>query len=159
MSNIKHKLGRQDSSHEKLGFRLYLSKSQYKLLVGQFVKDVWKDRSIATIDKHLSSEFVDHNSWQGSPQNLESWKIGFIHFCDTFSGYKFSLEKIVSEGDIVSIKYSIIIGVNQHGSSKNELNSDYITISGVDMYRIAKGKIVERWGLDLNYTITGAQRK
>ena len=56
----------------------------------------------------------------------------------SFPNYKFSLEKLVSEGDIVTTRYNIITG------------SDNSTIiSGVDMYRIARGKIVERWGSEI----------
>ena len=137
MSKSKHKLDESKQS-QRSSFRSSLLKTQYKSRVGQFIKDVWKARDIANINKHFASDFVDHNSWQGSVEDLEGWKNGFANFCDTFPNYKFSLEKIVSEGDIVATKYRIVTGTDE-----------YATISGVDMYRIARGKIIERWGLYL----------
>ncbi len=138
MSEIKHDSDEQANSSTKSRFRSNLFKTQHKSCVGKFIKDVWKTRDIASIDNYLSSDFVDHNSWQGSVQDFKGWKNGFKNFCDTFPNYKFSLEKIISEGDVVATKYSIVTGTDE-----------YATISGVDMYRIARGKIVERWGLYL----------
>ncbi len=142
MSKSKHKLDGQSKQSQRSGFGSSLLKTQRKSCVGQFIKDVWKERDITNINKHFASDFVDHNSWQGFVEDLEGWKNGFANFCDTFPNYKFSLEKIVSEGDIVATKYSIVTGTNEN-----------VVISGVDMYRIARGKIVERWGSEIYPTL------
>ena len=158
MSNIKHKLNEQDNKNKRSSFRSGLLKTQYKSLIGEFIKDVWKARSITNIDKHLSEDFVDHDSWLGSTQDLESWKKGFEDFCNSFSNYKFSLEKLISESDTVAIKYNIVIENSQNSPLTNGLNSNHIILFGVDMYRIARGKIAERWGLNINSAITQTQK-
>ncbi len=158
MSNTKRKLNKQNNDSKESSFHIGLLKTQHKLRAGEFIKDVWKARSIASIDKHLSEDFVDHNSWLGVTKDLKSWKLGFQHFRKSFPKYKFSLDKLVSEGDIVAIKYNITIRVKQNSLSGNDLDDNQVTLSGVDMYRIAKGKIVERWGLDINNSITQTQR-
>ncbi len=139
MSNTKHKPDEQVYSPKRTSFRSSLFKTQHKSCVGQFIKEVWKAQDLTSVNKHLASDFVDHNPWQGFAQDLEGWKDGFANFCNTFPNYKFSLEKLISEGDIVATKYSIVTGADES-----------LVISGVDMYRIARGKMVERWGSEID---------
>ena len=153
MSDTKRKLDEQDSGSKKSSSPIGLLKTQHKLRAGEFIKDIWEARDISSIDKHLSEDFVDHNSWLGVTKDLKSWKTGLELFSKKFPNYKFSLDKLISEGDIVAIKYNITIGVKQ-----DNLKDNQVTLSGVDMYHIAKGKIVERWGLDINNSITQTQR-
>ena len=87
-------------------------------------------------------------------QPLKHFATFFYLLRDSFSGCELTINKILSKGDKVMVKYSVC------GTQNNEFlgvppSKDIMIVTGLDVFRFDKGKVVEYW--DTAHQIT-AQR-
>lgn len=118
---------------------------QNKALVRQVMVDVWQDGKLEKIDDYYAEDFVSHDDTPGIPQNREGLKMFAGMLEAAFSGGAVTVDDQISEGDRVVTRWSStsshsgdFLGVPASGNE--------VKITGINVSRIAGGKIVEEWG-------------
>jgi steroid delta-isomerase-like uncharacterized protein len=115
-----------------------------KNTVRRFLDEMFNKGRYTTADELLSVDFVDHSPLQGLPPNRDGFKQSFVIFRNVFPDMLYAIEDIVAEGDMVVVRWSAT------GTQKGELmglppTGKHIAITGIDIFRLANGKLVEMW--------------
>lgn len=122
-----------------------MSTKENKALIRRYFKVM--DRPNATAD--MLDAFVDpgivvHDAPPGAPTDLAGLKKQFIMFQKSTPGYH-TVDVLIAEGDKVAGK------ITGYGTHEGELlgiprTGRKIRMSGIVIWRIKNGKIVEHWG-------------
>jgi len=101
--------------------------------------------NLAALDDVIAANIVDHNPAPGQGTGLEGAKQAFSQFFAAFPDLQFTVEDMIAEGDKVASR------VTARGTHKGDFQGlpatgKQVTQTGIDILRIAGGKIVERWG-------------
>ena len=94
----------------------------------------------------LSDDFVDHNPNPAQKPGAKGAIESLSHFRAAFPDLKFTIQHIVTEGDMAAVHFKLT-GTNKSEFMGKPATGKTITIDGYDLLRIVKGKAVERWGL------------
>ena len=122
-----------------------LSTKENKALIRRYFEVMDRPNASADmLDEFIDPDIVVHNAPPGSPTDLEGLKRQFIMFQTSTPGYH-TVDVLVAEGDMVAGK------ITGHGTHEGELlgiprTGKKIQMSGIVIWRIKKGKIVEHWG-------------
>lgn len=115
-----------------------------KALVRQFLEEVWNKGNMAKIDEYLSPDFVYHTIPFGLPSSLEGYKQHHNMLWAAHSNIHTSIEDMIAEGDKVVMRFRWVgthtgefLGIPPTGKQ--------ITNTGIIIYRLAGGKIVDQW--------------
>ena len=116
-----------------------------KTVLRQFSDEVWGKGNVATIDRLVANEFTEHNPVPGFQPNREGFKQLVQQFRSAFPDMQVRTEDMLAEGDKVVGRWTA------RGTHRGDLmgippSGKQVTISGIDIYRLSGGKIVEHWG-------------
>ncbi|MCK5066654.1 MAG: ester cyclase [Bacteroidales bacterium] len=107
-----------------------------------FTKDFWNKQNIAAFETYFTSDYIYHNA-EGD-MNAEQYKGLCQAYLSAFPDLHITTDYLVAEGDRVvkvwtahSTHTSDFMGIPASGKS--------IVIKGIEMFRIADGKIAELW--------------
>ena len=123
-----------------------LKNNTLKRIVDRWMEEVWQERNMEAIDELHSPEFVDRTPAGRSPDNT-GFKEGLVRLYGAFPDFYATTEDLVidaSEGKI-AVRWSAV------GTHKGEYmgappTGKRVTFRGIEILRIEKGRIVERWG-------------
>ena len=95
------------------------------------------------VDDFLAPDFVEHNPFPGIPPTRDGWKQAFMAFVNGAPGYHV-VDDLVAEGD------KVVGRITAYGKHTGELfgipeTGRDIRVSGIAIWRIQDGKIVEHW--------------
>ena len=98
----------------------------------------------AAMSELIGDDFVTHGPGGGTG-NAEGWKSMAHQIASGAPDTRTEIDDIVSDGDKVVVRYT------SRGTHTGELfgvapTNRPLTTSGIEMYRIADGRIVECWG-------------
>jgi steroid delta-isomerase-like uncharacterized protein len=125
-----------------------MSTEDNKALIRQLFEEVWNKGNIAFAQEVASANWVAHGNLPGQETpGLEGVR-GFITIYRTaFPDMHLTIEDQVAEGDKVVTRWRAsathlgpLMGIPATGKR--------VTVSGIGIHRIARGKIVEQWGID-----------
>jgi steroid delta-isomerase-like uncharacterized protein len=123
-----------------------LKNNTLKRTVDRWMKEVWQERTIEAIDELHSPECVDRSPAGRSPDN-KGFKEGLVELYEAFPDFYATTEDLVidASGGKVAVRWSAV------GTHKGEYmgvppTGKRITFRGIEILRIKKGRIVERWG-------------
>jgi steroid delta-isomerase-like uncharacterized protein len=121
-----------------------MSEAENKTLARRFNEDVWGRGDHAALEELLDPDFVDHDALPGQPPGREGHKQILAAFRSAFPDLNVTTEDIVAEGDKVVSRWTA------RGTHQGELlgiapTGNGVTIKGIDVLRVAEGRIVERW--------------
>jgi len=106
--------------------------------------ETFNKHDVALLDDLMAPDFVDHTM---QLQGLDSFKKFETNFIKSFPDYSETIEDIIAEGDKVWVHFKVT------GTHKGEWNffgitfaptGKKITYTGVGIWRIVDGKVVER---------------
>ena len=117
---------------------------QNKALMRRFYEGLWSRGNLEAIPELVAEDFVDHQAPAGHPPGREElaglvlmWRSGFPDMQET-------VQDLISEGDKVVGRFLMrgthrgeFMGVAPTGRS--------VTMSGIDVVRVANGRISEFW--------------
>ena len=108
-----------------------------KAITRRLFEEVWNQRKLDVIDEIFATDFVGH--MPGSPDILgtEGLKQYITITCTTFPDFKITVEDQIAEGDKVVTRWT--------ANGTHKPTGAQATWSGFSFFRIAGGKIVERW--------------
>ena len=115
-----------------------------KAVVRRLYERVWNLGELDVLDEVVTSDFVGHRSDRPDDLGREALRQSVITLCEAFPNGKFTIEDMVGEGDRVAIRYTARA---THKGPFRELapTGKEIIVAGLALYRIAEGKIAERW--------------
>ncbi len=118
-----------------------------KVIARRFRRDLWNTGDLSIADQIIDRECIVHaripfaTDFTSGPEALKQL-VGFYHL--TFSDIETTVEHVVAEDDLVAVRWSArgrhtgdLFGVPPTGRE--------VVTSGIDMLRIADGRIVEGW--------------
>jgi steroid delta-isomerase-like uncharacterized protein len=118
---------------------------QNKTLVRRAVEEVWNRGNYAVVNELVASDIVVHASTpDGEIHGPEGVKQFYATLRRAFPDIHFTIEDQIAEGDRVVTRWTA------RGTHRGEFNGIPPTgkqgaISGIDIDRIADGKVVECW--------------
>jgi predicted ester cyclase len=134
----KSKLG------SRSGRRRDMSAEENKVIVRRFVEEVGFGKNLDLLDELVSTEFVNHNPLPGAGSDFEGLRQAFMILHSAFPDFHGTIEHLVAEGDLV-----VFHGTNQGTHQGNLLGISptdrRVSFSGMVIFRMVEGKIVERW--------------
>ena len=122
-----------------------MSVEENKALYRRYVEEVWNKGNLAILDELLAPGFVRHtaNNPEGvrGPQAFREY-VGL--FRAAFPDFVAPAEDLFAEGDRVAYRWVF------RGTHRGELlgirpTNKYVTVPGIVVARIDKGKIAEEW--------------
>ena len=121
-----------------------MAQEENKTIAQRFNDDVWDRGDEAALEELLSPDFVDHGALPGQPPDRDGHKQILGVFRSAFPDLQVTTEDIIAEGDKVVSRWTA------RGTHRGELmgiapTGNGVTIKGIDVLRIAEGRIVERW--------------
>ena len=122
-----------------------MSVEENKAIVHRIMEEIFNKGNVAAADELIASNFVDHNPVCGQPAGLEGLKQVVTMFRTAFPDLHCTVEEMIAEGDKVMARGTI------RGTHKGEFmgvppTGKRVRVTGIDIVRIAGGKVVERWG-------------
>ena len=121
---------------------------ELKGVVRRFAEEIWHKGNLDAIDEFIAPNYVRHTSQyrergrevqgpEGARQSIAAMRAAFpdVHFTE---------DDILVDGDKVVLRWTF------HGTHRGEFlgvapTGKHVTFTGINIYRIAHGKIVERW--------------
>ncbi|MGH9800885.1 MAG: ester cyclase, partial [Blastocatellia bacterium] len=114
------------------------SQEKNKALVRRFYDEVWKNGNLAVADEVFAANYVRHDPLGAAPApGVEGQKQIAAAFRKAMPDRKTTIDLMIAEGDLVAARWTMN-GVHVPTGKKVEF-------AGVNIFRIASGKIVELW--------------
>ncbi|HWQ13187.1 MAG TPA: ester cyclase [Roseiflexaceae bacterium] len=118
-----------------------------KALAREFFEAVWNQHNPGAADTYFAADYVDHNLvLPGQPQGVAGARAVFESFIAAFPDVHFTIDTQLAEGDMVATRWTAT-GTNSGPLMGMPPSGKPITVTGIDIVRIAGGKIAERWGM------------
>jgi steroid delta-isomerase-like uncharacterized protein len=119
---------------------------QNKTLMRNFVEEVWNKGNFEATVTFFAADFVDHNpAIPNQGPGAEGAKQVFMGYKAAFPDLHFVIQDMMIEGDKVVWRW-ISTGTNTGSMMGMPPTDKKATITGIEIYRMAGGKIAERWG-------------
>jgi len=120
-------------------------------IVRRYIDEVWNQRNLAVLDEIMAADSVSHDMAPGMQAGIEGLKQGIQMYLNAFPDLHFTVELEIAQGDLVATRWT------SRGTHRGELmgippTGKTVTVTGIDINRIAGGKLVEHWG---NYDMLG----
>jgi predicted ester cyclase len=123
-----------------------------KTLVHEFFEEAWVKGNVSAVDEFVAAEYVEHPRPSTLPPGTEGLKQLITAYRTAFPDLKMTLDDILAEGEMVAFRWSVSgthlgdwLGILPTGN--------HVRATGITIFRIAGGKIVESWtSIDLSPT-------
>ncbi len=115
-----------------------------KALVRRY-REAHNTNNLALLDEIVATDIKSHTSIPGFPPGLEGGKKAHQTFLAAFPDGQVTTEDVITEGDKVVERFSFK-GTNTGSFMGVPATGKKVAISGMSVFRIANGKIVEHWG-------------
>ena len=113
-----------------------------KDFIQAYNEDFWNKQNIAAFEKYYTADFIIHNA--GQDMNCEQYKGLCQAYFTAFPDLHITTDELVAEGDKVTKVWTA------NSTHKGELmgipaTGKQIVVKGIEVFRIADGKITEVW--------------
>jgi steroid delta-isomerase-like uncharacterized protein len=115
-----------------------------KDVVRRYIADVFNTGTVANLDDPAVADYVEHSPLPGQGSGLEGLRQRATILRTAFPDFHVTIEDLVAEGDKVAVRWTtrathqgVLFGVPATGVA--------VTITGMDIYRVAAGKLAEHW--------------
>ena len=121
-----------------------MSTEDNKALAQRWLDEVWNKGDLNLIDEFIAPDYVLHDPTRPGLKGREGIKESITGFRLAFPDLCFTVEDQVAERDMIVTRYAVqgthlgpLMGIPATGKQG--------TITGIDIYRIIDGQIVEAW--------------
>lgn len=119
--------------------------SEENKAIARYAYELFNAQNLDALEEVLATNVVDHSPAPGQPPGIEGVKQFFGMLFAAFPDFYMTVEDMIAEGDKVVARVRInsthqgeFMGIPPTGIQ--------VTQTGIDILRIANGKVVERWG-------------
>ena len=124
-----------------------MSDAAARTIARRYVEEIWDQGDLTAIAELFASDVVDHHAVPGQAQGVEGQQQVLTMFRSAFPDLRVTTDDILVDGDRVAVRWTArgthhgaLLGIPPTGKP--------VTITGIDILRIAHGKVVERWAED-----------
>ncbi len=126
-----------------------MSTAENKAIDRRFTEEVWNRGNLAVVDELMRADYNGHDPT--IPTGSAGFKQFVLMYRSAFPDVHLTIEDQMAEGDKVVSRWTA------HGTHRGELmgiapTGKQITVTGINIERIANGKLVEGWS---NYDTLG----
>lgn len=122
-----------------------MSLEDNKAIVRRY-QEIYNSNNLEALGDVLAPEFKPHSLMGGIPEGLEGYKLLHQSTVASYPDFHVSIEDLLAEGDKVAMRFVItgthtgtpFMGIPPAGVK--------IRVTGISIFRLAGGKIVEHWG-------------
>src|SRR3954470_19105899 len=115
-------------------------------LVRRFHTELLSARDTDVVDSFFAPDFVSHNNPPGFPPGVDGVKQFFAMFRDAFPDVTVVIDELVADGDRVAVA-TTFTGTHQGELMGMAPTGKRVSVTGIDIVRVADGRIVEHRGL------------
>jgi steroid delta-isomerase-like uncharacterized protein len=118
---------------------------QNKTIVREFIDRLFTKGDLGAVDTFLAEDFVNHDPPFGAPPDREGMRAAGAMFRAAFPDWHSDPVLLIGEGDLVAEQFTA------SGTQRGEImgaaaSGRTVTLSGINVFRVRDGRIVERWG-------------
>ena len=113
-------------------------------MLRRFYEELWSQGDLETISELVADDFVDHYPLPGAPPGREGVAALINTWRTAFPDMRETCEDLIAEGDKVVGRFTIR-GTHSGGFMGVPPTGQRVTMSGIDIVRVAGGKIAEFW--------------
>jgi len=113
-----------------------------KQLLGDFGAEVFGAKNLSNLNRYMREDYIQHNPLV--PQGLTGFKQFFADWFSAVPDWKYSLTKVVAEGDTVWV-YGTYSGTQKGDWLGIPATNKSYSIAAVDIFRVQDGKLAEHW--------------
>ncbi len=125
-----------------------MSREDNKALIRYLFDEVWNKGNLAAAEEVASPTWVAHGNLPGQEMpGLQGVRRFISLYRTAFPDMQLTIEDQIAEGDKVVTRWTAsathsgpLMGIAPTGKR--------VTVSGIGIHRIARGQIVEQWGID-----------
>ena len=132
-----------------------MSIEQNKELAARMHEEVVNQKKLSALDDYIAADVVWHDPPPGLAAGMEGFKQFFPMLYAAFPDWHATIEDVIAEGD------KVVHRIKGGGTHKDEwmgiaATDKHVTTTGILIYRIDNGKIVEEW---LQYDVLGVMQQ
>jgi steroid delta-isomerase-like uncharacterized protein len=129
-----------------------------KELVRRFYREVYVDWNMAVVDAVVSPRFVSHDWPEGGPSGPQAFRDYYSALRSAVPDAHYVVDDLIAEDDKVMVRWRLL-GTHQRAFNGIPPTCAAITLRGIAVYRLERGKLIERWVVsDLYSLVHGAAR-
>lgn len=124
-----------------------MSTEQNKVIVSRVFEELLNQEKKSVIDEVYAPDIVIHDPFMGTASGVDAFKQLLGMFDAAFPGHRVKVHQVIGEGDYVTVLHTHtakhagpFMGMAATGKE--------VTVNGVEVFRMANGKIVEFWRHD-----------
>ena len=121
-----------------------MSTEDNKALMRRFYEEVFNKKNLAAIDDFIDPNQVDHALPPGMPGGIEGTRQAIGMYLTAFPDMHLTVEDMIAEGDKVVARLTSR-GTHQGAYMGIPPTGKPVTVTLIDIIRIAGGKSVEHW--------------
>jgi steroid delta-isomerase-like uncharacterized protein len=115
-----------------------------KELVRRFYKDVYVDWNMALADEIVSPQFTSHDWPEGGPTGPKAFRNYYSAIRSALPDARYEVDDLIAEDDKVVVRWRLL-GTHSGAFRGLAPSGRPITLKGIAIYRVAAGKLMERW--------------
>ena len=121
-----------------------MSTEEHKAIVRRMTEEFYNQGNVESADHFFADTYVHHDPASPQVHNRDSLKEGLRAFLAGCPDLHITIEKLLAEGDTVTKRWTY------HATQSGDLaglppSGKRITMSGLELFRLSDGKIVECW--------------
>ena len=121
-----------------------MSLESHKSLVRRLFEEVFAAGDVAAVRALVAEDTVDHNPMPGQPAGVEGIEYVVETLHTAHPDLRFTVDDLVAEADRVAIRWTMR-GTNTGPMFGQPPSGQQVEQSAIVIFRIADGKIAERW--------------
>lgn len=115
-----------------------------KELVRRFYKEVYVNWNMALADDVISPQFTSHDWPEGGPTGPKAFRDYYSAIRSALPDARYEVDDLIAEGDKVVVRWRLL-GIHKGTSRGIDPTGQPITLKGIAIYRVERGKLMERW--------------
>lgn len=122
-----------------------MTPEEIKRLVRRDPEEIWTEGNVEAIEDLFAPDFVLHDPTSpGEIRGREAYRETVETFREAFPDAEYTVEDVLAEGEMAALRYTA--RATHRGTFMGfEATGEQVTVSGMEMYRVRDGEIVELW--------------
>jgi predicted ester cyclase len=117
-----------------------------KQIVKEFIAALFTDGDLTAIDRYVDPGFINHDPpLPGSSDGPDGMRKVAEIMRQAFPDWRSDVQHMIAEGDLVA-EHFVAHGTHRGSVMGESPTGQDVVLRGVNIFRIANAKIVERWG-------------
>jgi predicted ester cyclase len=123
-----------------------MTNTNNKQIVEEFISALFTKGDLTAVDRDLDPDFIDHDPpLPGAPDGPEGMRQAAEVFRQAFPDWRSDVLHMIAEGDLVAEHFSAH-GIHRGSVMGESPTGQEVVLRGINIFRVADGKIIERWG-------------